>query len=170
MYGNNVSDMLSTFDWSFNQIFTIFYDRIKDFNSKKLLEELKNNINASEGMKRILWKTYFFIVIALFFDLDSKHWVIIYLLYALFLPTSKKSSLDSNGKKSTITFSIKDSQNSFIMVASTITALEEMIKIRKSSNNPIQPCLLIVGTILNPTQILVYFDEIKYKFFLLLKL
>lgn len=46
--------MLSTFDRSFNQILTIFYDRIKDVNNKKLLEELKNNINASEGMLSIL--------------------------------------------------------------------------------------------------------------------
>lgn len=54
-------------------------------------------------------------------------------------------------------------------MASTITPLEEMMKLKKSNNNPIQPCLLIVGTVLNPTQILVYFDEIKYKFFSVIK-
>ncbi|XP_029347666.1 uncharacterized protein LOC107882231 isoform X2 [Acyrthosiphon pisum] len=148
LYGKNVSDLLTTFDASYNKLFQIYNERIKDVNSKKLLEELKNDINASES---------------------SKHCVIIYLMHALFLPTSKKSSIDSDGKKCLIKFSIKDSQNSFIMVSNTAIGMEEMLKLRKSNNNPIQPCLLIVGTILNPTQILVYFDDVKYKFFSIIK-
>jgi len=87
----------------------------------------------------------------------------------VFLPTSKNSFSDPNGRKCTVKYSIKDSQNSFLMVANTAVELEEMLKLKKSKNNPIQPCLLIVGTVVNPSQILVYFDEIKYTFFLIVK-
>lgn len=87
----------------------------------------------------------------------------------MFLPISKNSFSDPNGRKCTVKFSIKDSQNSFLMVANTAVELEEMLKLKKSKNNPIQPCLLIVGTVVNPSQILVYFDEIKYTFFSIVK-
>lgn len=87
----------------------------------------------------------------------------------MFLPTSKNSFSDSNGRKCTVKFSIKDSQNSFLMVANTAVELEEMLKLKKNKNNPIQPCLLIVGSVVNPSQILVYFDEIRYTFFSIVK-
>ncbi|KAL5237003.1 hypothetical protein ACI65C_004413 [Semiaphis heraclei] len=50
LYGKNLSDLLTTFDASYNKLIQIYGDRIKDVNSKKLLEELKNDINASESM------------------------------------------------------------------------------------------------------------------------
>lgn len=55
------------------------------------------------------------------------------------------------------------------MVANTVVELEENMKARKQKNVPIQPCMLIVGTIINPSQIIIYFDEIKYKFFSVIK-
>lgn len=66
-------------------------------------------------------------------------------------------------------FSIKDSQNTFMIVANTAIELEEILKSRKKDNKPIQPCLLIVGTIPNPSQIMVYFKESKYVFFSIIK-
>lgn len=95
--------------------------------------------------------------------------MVLYALHALFVPTLKKISYDSNGKKFFNTFSIKDSQNTFMIVANTAVELEEIMKIRKNANNPIQPCLLIVGTIPNPLQIMVYFDESKYIFYSIVK-
>jgi len=55
------------------------------------------------------------------------------------------------------------------MVANISVELEETMKARKQKNNPIQPCMFIVGTITNPSEIIIYFDEIKCKFFLLLR-
>lgn len=55
------------------------------------------------------------------------------------------------------------------MVANTSVELEETMKARKLKNNPIQPCMLIIGTISNPTEIIIYFDEIKYTFFSVIK-
>jgi len=66
-------------------------------------------------------------------------------------------------------FSIKYSQNTFIIVANTAIEIEEILKIRKNGKDPIQPRLLIVGTISNPSQIMVYFDESKYIFFSIIK-
>lgn len=100
---------------------------------------------------------------------DSKNSIVLYLLHALFSPPTKKTYINSDGNKCMIKFSIKDSQNSYVIVANTALELEEKLKARKSSNNPIQPCLLIVGTIINPSEIMVYFDELKYKFFSIVK-
>lgn len=89
----------------------------------------------------------------------------LYLLHSLFLPTSKKVTLDEQGKKSTIKYSIKDSQNSFIIVSPTAVELELILEKLKKQKKNIQPCILIVGSLLNPIQILIYFDDIKYKVF-----
>lgn len=72
----------------------------------------------------------------------------LYLLHSLFIPTSKKVTLDEIGKKSTIKFSIRDSQNTFILVAPTVVELELIINKLKSQSNYIQPCILVVGSLL----------------------
>lgn len=87
-----------------------------------------------------------------------------YLLHCIFIPTSKKSTKDSNGKRGFIKFSIRDSQNSFLVVTPTAVAMELTLK-KMAENGPIQPCLLVVGSLFDPKQILVYFDNIKYKMF-----
>jgi len=76
------------------------------------------------------------------------------------LPASKTYFSDPNGRKCMVKFSIKNSQNYFLIVANTAVELEEILKLKKSKNNPIQPCLLIVGTVVNASQILV----LKYTF------
>lgn len=111
----------------------------------------------------------FLVTKIIIFFLDYKNAVVLYVLHALFVPTTRKTSIDLNGKKCLHKFSIKDSQNTFMIIANTTVELEEILKIRRNANNPIQPCLLIVGTIPNPLQIMVYFDESKYIFFSILK-
>lgn len=96
-------------------------------------------------------------------------WCCRYVLHALFVPTTKKTSIDSNGRKCFHKFSIKGSQNSFMIVANTAIELEEILKTRKTAKNPIQPCLLIAGTLSKPLQIMIYFDESKYVFFSIIK-
>ncbi|KAE9522651.1 hypothetical protein AGLY_016956 [Aphis glycines] len=100
---------------------------------------------------------------------NGKFLTMLYLLHSLFIPTSKKVTLDENGKKSTIKFSIRDSQNIFILVAPTAVELELIINKLKSQSNSIQPCILVVGSLLYPKQVLVYFDDVKYKLLTVLK-
>ncbi|KAE9530926.1 hypothetical protein AGLY_011388 [Aphis glycines] len=117
----------------------IFDDRVKDSGSKTLLQQLKESNNLC---------------------VNGKFLTMLYLLHSLFIPTSKKVTLDENGKKSTIKFSIRDSQNTFILVAPTAVELELIINKLKSQSNSIQPCILVVGSLLYPKQVLVYFDDV----------
>jgi hypothetical protein len=73
----------------------------------------------------------------------------LYLLHALFVPTTKKIFVDSGGKRCLKKCSVKDLKNSLVMVANTIIELKENMKSRKQKKFPIQPCMLIVGTITN---------------------
>jgi len=142
------TNMLSTYENALEKLLQIIYDRIKDPSCRKILEEMVTTVDVSE---------------------NHKNSVVLYVLHALFVPTSKMTYTDSNVKKCLQKFSIKDSQNSFFIVSNTVVEIEEKLKIRRNNKNPIQPCLLIVGTIPNPSQILVYFDETKYKFFSIVK-
>lgn len=87
-----------------------------------------------------------------------------YLLHCIFIPTSKKSTIDSNGKRGFIKYSIRDSQKSFLIVTPSAVEMELTLKMM-TDNGAIQPCLLVVGSLFDPKQILVYFDSIKYKVF-----
>lgn len=60
------------------------------------------------------------------------------------LQLQKKTFTDLNGKKCLQKVSIKDSQNTFMIIANTAVELEERLKIRKNANNPTQPFMLIV--------------------------
>jgi len=41
------------------------------------------------------------------------------------VPTSKKVTMDDKGKKNIVKFSIKDSQNTFLVFCNTVTLAEE---------------------------------------------
>jgi len=88
-----------------------------------------------------------------------------YLLHAILIPTNKKSSTDSQGKKTIVKYSIQDLQNSFMMIAPTAVEIEEMLKRKYNVGDTIQLCIIIVGTVCDPLEILVYFYGIKYKVF-----
>jgi hypothetical protein len=91
--------------------------------------------------------------------LDGKNAVIYFLLHSVFVPTAKKTTRDENGKISLKKFSIRESQNNFVITGKTSAELEEILS---KNITQIQPCLLVVGEINNPKQIMVYFDSIKY--------
>lgn len=91
-----------------------------------------------------------------------------YLLHSIFIPTSKKVTHDENGKKGFIKFSIKDSKNSFIIIKPTAVEMDATLQ-TISNKGPIQPCVLVIGSLMDPKQILIYFDSIKYKIFSAMK-
>jgi len=95
--------------------------------------------------------------------------VLIYLLHALFAPTSRKLTRDEQGKKNLIKYSIKDSQDSFIVFGESVDVMQQHLEQLKSRGDPIQPFILIVGNIFYPKEILVYFDTIMYKMHSILK-
>lgn len=103
----------------------------------------------------------------LFFP-DGRHTLILYLLHGILVPTNRQVKTE-NGKKIHIKFSIKDSQQSFILWESNIAEIEESLRKLKSKNEPIQPLIMIIGSLDNPTQILVNFDDVKFKVFSVLQ-
>lgn len=86
-----------------------------------------------------------------------------YLLHAILIPTSKETVI-RNSKRRIIKYSIKDSQNSFFLFGSTPNELEEKLSKVLSTKEAIQPFIMFTGTILNPKDIMVFFDGIRYKF------
>lgn len=84
--------------------------------------------------------------------------------YMVFLPPlQKKTTRDDTGKKNHIKYSIKDSQDSLMMFGESIEIMQSHLKKLKEQGDPIQPFILVVGTIFNPKEILVYFDSVLYK-------
>ncbi|XP_050526578.1 uncharacterized protein LOC126897208 [Daktulosphaira vitifoliae] len=132
--------MVDSFDDSYQDIMNIIEKHNKDRDSKILVEQLSQRSDICQSGKN----TAFF-----------------YLLSSLFVPTSRKVTRDENGKKNIIKYSIKDSQNSLISFHETVDQAEAYIALLQSRNQPIQPFILIIGTILKPRDILLYFDAIK---------
>lgn len=85
--------------------------------------------------------------------LDSRDCYIFYLLHALFVPTSKKTTRDDKGRKSLIKYSIRDSQQSFIIFAESSAGVEEIIARKKGFH-----------FILNIKIIMKYFELLFNKF------
>ncbi|KAE9524296.1 hypothetical protein AGLY_015335 [Aphis glycines] len=71
--------------------------------------------------------------------------ICILLLHALFVPTSKKTTHDDKGRKSLIKYSIRDSQQSFIIFAKSSPEVEEIIDWKKDLGIPIQPFIIVIG-------------------------
>jgi len=92
-----------------------------------------------------------------------------YLLHSVLIPSSRKVTRDENGKKSIVKYGIKDSQNSVIKICETASEMETLLKNMVQTEGPIQPCILIVGSLFEPKQIMIYFDTIKYMVFTILK-
>jgi len=56
-----------------------------------------------------------------------------------------------------------------MVFSSTVTMAEEYITNRNQLKLPIQPFIIIVGTPLEPREIIVYFDSIKFKVFTVIR-
>ncbi|CAI6345763.1 unnamed protein product [Macrosiphum euphorbiae] len=119
------SNLISTFEEKSEKIINLLDEKIKDTLSRRLFESL-NEPTADISQ-------------------NGKNTIIFYLLHAIFIPTSIKVTRDHTGKKNQTKYSIKDSQNSFIVFKNSL-----------------------VPTPMNPQEIIVYFDSIKYKVFSIL--
>lgn len=89
-------------------------------------------------------------------------------MHFVLMPTTKTVKY-VNGEKLHFKYSIKDSQNSFMLVGATAIDLEEALQQKIKQNLPIQPFILIKGSITNPEEIMVYFDGIRYQLYSILR-
>ncbi|KAF0713362.1 C2H2-type domain-containing protein, partial [Aphis craccivora] len=140
-------DLITTFEDKSQQIMNLIDEKIKDSSSRKLLNNLKDTPDISQ---------------------NETNTVLFYLLHAIFVPTSKEVTMDHNGKINQVKHSIKDSQNTFMVFKNSVCEIEEYITLRRNEKNPIQPFILIVGSPMQPREIIVFFDCIKYKVFSIL--
>ncbi|XP_022161028.1 uncharacterized protein LOC111027115 [Myzus persicae] len=130
------------FEKKCDTIYDILPEKVKDSSCLKILDQIKNGNNLNENVKNS---------------------ALMYLLHGMFAPTSKKVTKDDNGKKNLIKLSIKDSQESFMMFGESVEMMESHLENLKKQCKPIQPFILVVGTIFYIKEILVYFDSVKYK-------
>ncbi|KAF5290676.1 hypothetical protein FQR65_LT01966 [Abscondita terminalis] len=97
---------------------------------------------------------------------NSRYTILLLALHGYFVPTNKKIEKDNKGKVTTTKFSIKESQDSFLHIENTREKLENHMVHLKSKNKSIQPVILCVSDdIINATELNVYFDEVSYKLF-----
>ncbi|KAL5237598.1 hypothetical protein ACI65C_005008 [Semiaphis heraclei] len=68
---------------------------------------------------------------------NSRDCYVFYLLHALLVPTSKKTTRDDKGRKSLIKYSIRDSQQSFIIFAESSAQAEDIIARKKDQPQPL---------------------------------
>jgi len=142
-------------------------EKIKDSSSRKLLNNLKDTPDISQS-KQSYSTIIYYIYFCMFNFSDETNTVLFYLLHAIFVPTSKEVTRDHNGKINQVKHSIKDSQNTFMVFKNSVCEIEEYITLRRNEKNPIQPFILIVGSPMQPREIIVFFDCIKYKVFSIL--
>lgn len=68
---------------------------------------------------------------SIYYFLDGRAACIFYLLHAMFIPTVRKLTRNDKGQKSTIKYSIRDSQKSFIINVDTVSQFEDVIAKKK---------------------------------------
>lgn len=98
---------------------------------------------------------------------DGRYATILYLLHAVLVPTSKIVKVEK-GKKVHVKHSIKDSQNSFMIVGRTVEEAEAELRQKLEKKVSLQPLIMVTGSVLNPENIVLYFDGVKFKFFSIL--
>lgn len=99
---------------------------------------------------------------------DGSACVTFFLLHYI-LPPTKRITRKENNVVSHHKFTVLDSINSFFLVGSTAIDLENKLKQKIDEKLPIQPIIMITGTINDPVNITVYIDGNKYKFHSIVK-
>lgn len=91
--------------------------------------------------------------------------IVFWSLHGYLVPTQKIVKKDSNGKKSTIKFTIRDSQESFVYFGKSHQEIEDHLMYLKNRKECIQPFIMCVGEDISKiTDIYMYFDDVKYSF------
>lgn len=105
----------------------------------------------------------------LFFS-DCRNAALLWALHGYFVPTTKFVRKTDAGKNITTKFTIKDSQESFLFIAKCTQQIEDHIDHLRKSKKYIQPFIYCIGeNIFSFQEIFIYFDDIRYKFFNILR-
>ena len=91
---------------------------------------------------------------------------LLWALHGYLKPSEKIIRKNSTGKKETIKFTIKDSQEAFIYIGKSVQELENHIEFLKSRSENIQPFILGIGEdipIYHKT-VYLYLDGVKLQF------
>ncbi|XP_067614458.1 uncharacterized protein [Eurosta solidaginis] len=89
----------------------------------------------------------------------SQEACLLWALHGCLVPWQKIIRKGVDGKKQVTRFTIKDSQNAFVMICPSIEALEESIRVLTEEKTLIQPFIIIIGKdIKNVNEIFFYFD------------
>ncbi|XP_066591694.1 uncharacterized protein [Prorops nasuta] len=143
----NESELLSSWPRCVEQLikFLSIDFNIKERNSKSLIAEIKNRSDLDQN------------------SLDA---CLLLILHAYFVPTSRIVKKDENGKNKTKRFTIKDSQESFLFLASSIQEVEDHLDYLRRMKENIQPFIYCLGSnIFSINEIYIFFDNIRYKAF-----
>lgn len=96
---------------------------------------------------------------------DQKNLYVIYLLHFLIPPVSRTMLENPNSSKQTcLKFSIKDSQNSMFVFGASVLECQAKIEKIKLLKLPIQPFIIVLGTLQDPKSFIIYFDDVRFKF------
>ncbi|XP_031330893.1 uncharacterized protein LOC116161620 [Photinus pyralis] len=148
---SNGEGLLDNWEKCYDKILTFLFtdSNLKDKNLKLILEEIRKNGSLSENSRTasLLWA-----------------------LHGYFVPTNKSVKKDETGKNQTIKFTIKDSQESFLFLGKSFQEVEDHLNHLGQRMVSIQPFVYCIGDdILSITDIFIYFDNIRYKFFSVLR-
>lgn len=106
----------------------------------------------------------------LFLFLDGKYASILMAIHGYLVPSAKFCAKSITGKTTHIKYTIKDSQESFLFCAKTQQEIQEHIIHLKSRRLAIQPFILCLGDDISKiSNICVYFDDTRFKFFRIIK-
>lgn len=96
---------------------------------------------------------------------DCDDAAIMWALHGYFVPYQKVPRKSNEGRKSMTRFSIKDSQNAFVFVGSTIQEIEDHIGYLNEKSENVQPFIVVHGSsILDFDDVFLYFDGVKFVF------
>lgn len=77
------------------------------------------------------------------------------------VPTAR-TVVTVNDEKKHIKYSIRDSQNAFLIIANNALELENLVEKRTSEILPMQPFLLVVGNLFTPMEVFVQYHNMRY--------
>lgn len=91
------------------------------------------------------------------------HHVEYFIYYITFYHQQKELPQKKNDKVFHQKFTVLDSINSFIIVGQTVDELDKLLQKKVNGKKAIQPIIMITGSIINPIDIFVCVDGIRYR-------
>lgn len=69
----------------------------------------------------------------------------------------------SGHRKTQKNFTAKDAQNAFLVICATEVMYKEMYDMKVKQQSSVPPCISIIGTMLDPKEVFIDFENVTYK-------